>query len=264
MGVEEKSRNPVRVSLLRILLLSTIISKSPTPVCTAASFFSSRFWGAQYIPFIRSSKHQARSAACGFPVAPFLGLCGLFLPSCSILSDLPNPLIVVESWHLVRPPVLFNFAVSGQHCVDSASLPAHMRSLDFSGDLLDVPDLSLLKASILGPTGSKIRRRKEETKQRAVLWDKWSVWVAPAPGFRIRQTVGIERMHKIGEMKKIVNTGFAKQCIRGGGGDATALGEVICEVLGKNVVVDRGMSENNCMAEVWANATQAKARIDFD
>jgi hypothetical protein len=51
----------------------------PHPVCTAASSISPRLSGTQYIPFIWTSKHRARSAACGFPVALFLGLSGLYL-----------------------------------------------------------------------------------------------------------------------------------------------------------------------------------------
>lgn len=51
---------------------------------------------------------------------------------------------------LVRPPVLFDFAVSGQRRVDFTSLPEHMLRLDISRDVLDIPGLfNFLKASIV-------------------------------------------------------------------------------------------------------------------
>ncbi|KAJ7883095.1 hypothetical protein B0H13DRAFT_2538492 [Mycena leptocephala] len=77
---------------------------------------------------------------------------------------------------LVRPPVLFDFAVSGQRRVDFTSLPEHMLRLDISRDVLDIPGLfNFLKASIpspvrrwLEPTGSKSSRRKNEETQATI------------------------------------------------------------------------------------------------
>ena len=43
--------------------------------------------------------------------------------------------LISPSFQLVRHPVIFNFAVSGQHRVDSTSLPVHKLSLDFSFNL---------------------------------------------------------------------------------------------------------------------------------